>query len=152
MGPISFCLSRQLGSFRVISFLVAIKSSVKFNNTSLLVDIEDVGRLARLSHITELLTVAALFTAIAAAVFLAVVSALLGFFGLLGLFGLLGSRFSLCLEDFSGLLHALHDIGEGLLNAVLISASGTFVIVSRLLAFSLVLMHLSQLLGGLLHS
>lgn len=151
MGPISFCLSRQLGSFRVISLLVAIKSSVKFNNTSLLVDIEDVGRLARLSHITELLTVAALFTAIAAAVFLAVFF-LLGFFGLLGLIGLLGSRFSLCLEDFSGLLHALHDIGEGLLNAVLISASGTFVIVSRLLAFSLVLMHLSQLLGGLLHS
>ena len=147
MGPISFCLSRQLGSFRVISLLVAIKSSVKFNNASLLVDIEDVGRLARLSHIAELLTVAALFTAIAAAVFLlAVVSALLG------VIGLLGSRFSLCLEDFSGLLHALHDIGEGLLNAVLISASGTFVIVSRLLAFSLVLMHLSQLLGGLLHS
>ena len=115
-----------------------------------MVDIEDVGGLARLSRIAELLTLrigfAALFTAIAAAVFLlAVVSALLG------VIGLLGSRFSLCLEDFGGLLHALHDIGERLLDASLFSASGTFVI-SRLLAIDFVLMHLLQLLGGLLHS
>ena len=112
-----------------------------------MVDIEDVGLFARLRHIAELLTrrtgVAALFTAIAAAVFL---------LGVVSARGLLGSRFSLCLEDFSGLLHALHDIGEGLLDACLISASGTFVIMSRLLAFRLVLMHLPQLLGGLLHS
>ena len=73
-----------------------------------MVDIEDVGCFARLSRIAELLTlligVAALFTAIAAAVCLFVASALLS------LISLLGSCFSLCLEDFGGLLHAFHNI------------------------------------------
>ena len=110
------------------SFLLAIKSRVEFNNASLLVDIEDVGCLTRLSRIAELLTlrigVAALFTAIGAGGggFLFVVSALFG------LVSLLGSCFSLCLEDFGGFLHALHDVSQRLLDAACFRAFSTFVI------------------------
>ena len=92
-----------------------------------MVDIEDVGCLTRLSRIAELLTlligVAALFTAIGAGGGgLLVVSALFG------LVSLLGSCFSLCLEDFGGFLHALHDVSQRLLDAACFRAFSTFVI------------------------
>ena len=91
-----------------------------------MVDIEDVGCLTRLSRIAELLTlrigVAALFTAFCAAAGLLVVSALFG------LISLLGSCFSLCLEDFGGLLHALHDVSQRLLDATCFRAFSTFFI------------------------
>ena len=92
-----------------------------------MVDIEDVGCLTRLSRIAELLTlligVAALCTAIGAAGGgLLVVSALFG------LVSLLGSCFSLCLEDFGGFLHALHDVSQRLLDAACFRAFSTFVI------------------------
>ena len=113
-----------------------------------MVDIEDVGCLARLSRIAELLTlrigVAALFTA--AAVCLLVVSSLLS------LVGLLGCCFSLCLEDFGSLLHALHDIGQRLLDATCFRAFRTFVIISTLLAVYLVLMHSLQLVDSFPHT
>ena len=112
-----------------------------------MVDIEDVGGLARLSRIAELLTlrigVAALF--IAAGVCLLVVSSLLS------LIGLLGCCFSLCLEDFGGLLHALHDVGQRLLDATCLRAFGTFFITSALLAVYLFIMHTLQLVNGLSH-
>ena len=117
-----------------------------------MVDIEDVGGLARLSRIAELLTlrigVAALF--IAAGVCLLFLSWLLSLI-LLCLIGLLRCCFSLCLEDFGSLLHALHHIGQRLLDASCFRAFGTFFITSTLLAVYLFIMHTLQLVNGLSH-
>ena len=117
-----------------------------------MVDIEDVGSLARLSRIAELLTlrigVAALF--IAAGVCLLVLRCLLSLI-LLSFICLLGCCFSLCLEDFGGLLHALHHIGQRLLDASCFRAFGTFFITFTLLAFYLFIMYALQLVNGLSH-
>ena len=97
-----------------------------------MVDIEDVGCLTRLSRIAELLTlrigVAALFTAFCAAAAAAAAGGLLVVSALFGLISLLGSCFSLCLEDFGGLLHALHDVSQRLLDATCFRAFSTFFI------------------------
>ena len=98
-----------------------------------MVDIEDVGCLTRLSRIAELLTlliggIAALFTAIGAAAIGAAGGGLLVVSALFGLVSLLGSCFSLCLEDFGGFLHALHDVSQRLLDAACFRAFSTFVI------------------------
>lgn len=94
-----------------------------------MVDIEDVGCLTRLSRIAELLTLricgAALCTAFGAA---AAGGSLLVVSALFGLISLLGSCFSLCLEDFGGLLHALHDVSQRLLDATCFRAFSTFFI------------------------